>query len=83
MIDKVGKRALFIFTSSVFVALSCLLTIFLVTRDFGDATNWSFLAPLVLLGLAYSIYAGALWSSIPYVVPSNTLGTAFGLATAV
>jgi len=38
---------------------------------------------LILLGIAYSIYAGALWSSIPYVVPAPQLGTAFGLCTSV
>ena len=48
-----------------------------------ESENWSFLAPLILLGLAYSVYAGALWSSVPYCVKANTLGTAFGLCTAV
>jgi hypothetical protein len=62
--------------------LCCVITIILVKQDF-KGENWSFLAPLILLGFAYSIYAGALWSSIPYVVPANTLGTAFGLCTAV
>jgi hypothetical protein len=36
-----------------------------------------------MMGFAYSIYAGALWSSIPYVVKPNTIGTAFGLCTAI
>jgi len=39
--------------------------------------------PLVLTGLGYSIYAAAIWGSIPYVVEPNTLGTAFGIATAI
>ena len=74
--------------------VSCLLTVVLISiqnanNDFAaigtvdTSMNWSFLAPLILLGIAYSIYAGALWSSIPYVVKPNTLGTAFGLCTAV
>ena len=39
--------------------------------------------PLVLTGIGYSIYAAAIWGSIPYVVPQNTVGTAFGIATAI
>jgi len=38
---------------------------------------------MIMMGFAYSIYAGALWSSIPYVVKANTIGTAFGLCTAI
>jgi MFS family permease len=41
------------------------------------------LGPLCLVGLAYSIYAAAIWGSIPYVVLPHTVGTAFGLAMAV
>ena len=39
--------------------------------------------PLVLTGIGYSIYAAAIWGSIPYVVSSNSVGTAFGMATAI
>jgi hypothetical protein len=39
--------------------------------------------PLVLLGISYSIYVSSLWPSIPYVVPPRTVGTAFGLTTAI
>jgi MFS family permease len=41
------------------------------------------LYPLVLTGLGYSIYAAAIWGSIPYVVSPNSVGTAFGIATAI
>ena len=41
------------------------------------------LYPLVLTGIGYSIYAAAIWGSIPYVVEANTVGTAFGMATAI
>merc|ERR1712166_495539 len=29
------------------------------------------------------IYAAAIWGSIPYIVDENSVGTAFGLATAI
>ena len=41
------------------------------------------LYPLILTGVGYSIYAAAIWGSIPYVVDENSVGTAFGLATAI
>lgn len=44
---------------------------------------YSELGPLVLVGIGYSIYAAALWGSIPYVVEAKTVGTAFGFCTAI
>jgi hypothetical protein len=44
---------------------------------------YSELAPLILVGIGYSIYGAALWGSIPYVVEARTVGTAFGFVTAI
>jgi hypothetical protein len=44
---------------------------------------YSELAPLIMVGVGYSIYAAALWGSIPYVVEARTVGTAFGICYAV
>lgn len=41
------------------------------------------LIPLIFLGVGYSIYACALWGSVPYTVSEKLLGTAFGMCTAV
>lgn len=41
------------------------------------------LFPLVFTGIGYSIYASAIWGSVPYVVSPNAVGTAFGLATSI
>lgn len=38
---------------------------------------------LVLVGIGYSIYAAVIWSSIPYVVTPQTVGTAFGICMAI
>jgi hypothetical protein len=43
----------------------------------------SIIIPLVLMGIGYSVYACALWGSIPYTVPENMLGSAFGMCTAI
>jgi hypothetical protein len=39
--------------------------------------------PLVMTGVGYSIYAAAIWGSIPYVVPESAVGSAFGVTTAI
>ena len=39
--------------------------------------------PLIFTGIGYSIYAAAIWGSIPYIVEQSTVGTAFGIATAI
>jgi hypothetical protein len=38
---------------------------------------------LVFQGIAYSVYAAAIWPAIVYVVKPNQVGTAYGLVTAV
>jgi len=67
-------------TSSILVVIACIVTIVLPSYD---ETNYSIMLPLVLLGIGYSIYASALWGSIPYTVDPKCLGTAFGATTAV
>ena len=41
------------------------------------------ISPMILLGIGYSIYAAALWACIPYVVEPRTIGSAFGICTAL
>lgn len=69
MIDKVGRRALFIMISSIISVIACFYTAFMRTLPMDSANpDWFVLIPLIGLGFAYSIYASALWGSIPYVV---------------
>lgn len=39
--------------------------------------------PLVMCGIGYSIYASVIWGSIPYTVEPRTVGTAYGICTAI
>ena len=73
-IDQLGARA-------VLVALAALLitglhAIFAFTDIYP-------IAPLVALGLCYSIYAAALWPSIAVVIEPKYQATAYGLTTAL
>ena len=49
--------------------------------DPATVKDTSVLLPLILLGVGYSIYACALWGSIPYTVADHLFGSAFGLCT--
>jgi len=80
MIDKIGKRALFIIISSLLAASACFWVA--VTPNY-TSPSFIIVGPEILMGLAYSIYASALWSSIPYLVQPRTIGSAFGMTTAL
>ena len=82
LIDKVGRRALFICVSSVMILLACLITMVIPDSEPGKLNGLIFI-PLTFLGFGYSVYAAALWGSIPYVCNPKQIGTAYGLCTAV
>lgn len=77
--DRIGQRVLI-----VGVAAVCLFMCH-ITFTAMDGCNRCFkgLWPLILVGVAYSIYASALWPMIPRVVPASSLGLAYGLTTAI
>jgi hypothetical protein len=79
MIDNIGKRALLICMSSVILIIAFTMSMFMT--ECYQCYNEVYV--LVLAGIGYSIYAAAIWGSVPYVVPAESLGTAFGVATAI
>lgn len=79
MIDKIGKRAFLCCLSSVVLITAYTTSLFMPKCD----KCYNEMLPLVLTGIGYSIYASAIWGSVPYVVPRKSVGSAFGLATAV
>ena len=84
IIDKQGKKALFITVSSALILVACLWTIFIpVSGSYETTANYLCLGPLCILGIGYSVYAAALWSCIPYTVPNRLVGTAYGICTAI
>lgn len=78
-IDKIGKRAFMIIISSVILIIS--FTASMLAPECDKCYNEVF--PLILIGIGYSLYASAIWSSIPYVVEPSATGTAFGITTAI
>lgn len=49
----------------------------------ADEKCYDEVVPLVMCGLGYSIYASVIWGSIPYTVEPRTVGTAYGICTAI
>lgn len=78
-IDRVGKRALLICLSSLILIVAYSSS--MMMPECYQCNNEMY--PLVLTGIGYSIYAAAIWGSIPYVVKPSAVGTAFGIATAI
>mmetsp|Transcript_105158 Transcript_105158/g.307348 ORF Transcript_105158/g.307348 Transcript_105158/m.307348 type:complete len:449 (+) Transcript_105158:187-1533(+) len=72
IVDLVGLRTYFLMFSSVLVVITYALI---------------FAAPpamsTLLLGIVYTVFAGALWPAFTQAVPEALLGTAYGVATAL
>ena len=86
LIDCVGKRALFICASSLMILVACAISMVIpdsVKAEDGGHMNKLIFIPLSMLGLGYSVYAAALWGSVPYVCEPKQIGTAYGLVTSV
>ncbi|KAF4321703.1 hypothetical protein BBO99_00001683 [Phytophthora kernoviae] len=74
VVDRIGLRAL--------LALVAPLALTAVHIMLG-LTVVNLYVPLVLQGVAYSVFAAALWPSVPYVVQAKHVGTAYGAITAI
>ncbi|CAI5744989.1 unnamed protein product [Peronospora destructor] len=74
VVDRIGLRAI--------LALVAPLALTAVHVMLG-LTQVTLYVPLVLQGVAYSVFAAALWPSIPYVVEAKHVGTAYGAITAI
>ena len=79
--DKIGKRPLLILLSDVILILS---HIYLLVCPFC-ATHECYvgIGGLIILGLAFSLYASVIWPSIALLVEPKILGTAYGMAMAI
>jgi len=76
IIDYFGRR-----TWWLVLGCTSLFPVFSIFAFGGDSVDPY--APMVILGVGYSIVAAALWPSIALVVPPSVVGTANGIATSV
>ena len=73
-VDRVGRRA------HLSMLAPLLLVIAHTLLGFGGP-NIPPLVPMITMGTAYSIFAAALWPSVPLVVRSDAVGMAYGAIT--
>ena len=69
LIDKTGRNMLYVFTSIVAT---------MIGHGFLAFTYLNPYVPIVLIGLAYSLLASALWPIAALIIPEYQLGTAYG-----
>ena len=74
LVDRVGRRATFMIAGSLLL-IPCHLAMGL-TRVYP-------VYPMILLGFAFVLVPAAMWPSVPLIVRSERVGTAFGLMTAI
>jgi MFS family permease len=74
MVDRVGKRALFMMFGSIL-----LMPVYLMMAY----TNTSLFVPVSLMGIAFSLIPAVMWPSVAYIVEQNRLGTAYALMTLI
>ncbi len=74
-VDRFGGRAL--------LAALCPLMLVIAHVLLGFVATLPPELPLVLQGVAFAFFATALWPSVPYTVPAESEGLAFGVVTAL
>jgi MFS family permease len=72
LVDKVGKRALFMLLGSFL-----LMPVYLIMA-YSHAT---LLLPVSMMGIAFSLIPAVMWPSVAYIVEQERLGTAYALMT--
>ncbi|MFQ5926155.1 MAG: MFS transporter [Terriglobia bacterium] len=74
VVDKIGRRGTMMIVGSLMM-IPCYLVM-----GFTELTP---IAPMVMLGLAFSLVPAAMWPAVPLIVEEKSVGTAFGLMTMI
>ena len=74
LVDRVGKRSLFMFFGSVL-----LMPVYLMMLS-PNLTLW---VPTAMMGVAFSLIPAVMWPSVAYIVEERRLGTAYALMTLI
>ncbi len=74
LVDKVGRRALFMAVGSFL-----LMPVFLMMA-YHLTPLW---VPLVMMGVAFSLIPAVMWPSVAYIVEERRLGTAYAVMTLI
>jgi len=74
LVDKIGKRALFMMFGSLLLMPVYLMIAYSPT---------SLYIPVSMMGIAFSLIPAVMWPSVAYIVDQSRLGTAYALMTLI
>lgn len=74
LVDKVGKRALFMVFGSLMMMPVFLMMAYQITP---------LVVPVAMMGIAFSLIPAVMWPSVAYLVDEKRLGTAYAVMTLV
>jgi MFS family permease len=74
LVDRVGKRALFMMFGSLLMIPVYLMLVY------SSLPAW---VPVAMLGISFSLIPAVMWPSVAYIVDERKLGTAYGLMTMI
>lgn len=74
LVDKVGKRSLFMAIGSFLLIPVYLLLIY---------TNIPPIVPMIMMGISFSLIPAVMWPSVAYIVDQKRLGTAYAVMTLI
>jgi MFS family permease len=74
LVDKVGKRALFMLFGSFLI-----MPVYLIMM-YSGVTLW---VPVSMMGVAFSLIPAVMWPSVAYIVDERRLGSAYALMTLI
>jgi len=75
LVDKIGKRALFMMAGSFLLMPVYLMMAYQVPPLLG--------VPIAMMGIAFSMIPAIMWPSVAYIVEERRLGTAYAVMTLV
>jgi MFS family permease len=74
LVDRVGKRALFMMVGSLL-----LMPVYLMMAY----SSTSLYVPVSMMGIAFSLIPAVMWPAVAYIVDQSRLGTAYALMTLI
>lgn len=74
VVDRVGRRALFMMWGSLLLVPVYLMMAF---------TDVNLLVPMAMMGIAFSLVPAVMWPAVAYLVEEKRLGTAYGFMTMI
>ncbi len=74
MVDRVGRRALFMMWGSLLLVPVYLMMAY---------TAVDLRLPMAMMGIAFSLVPAVMWPAVAYLVEENRLGTAYGFMTMI